>query len=897
MAVVQRVSTRIQQKKKGDDMRQNAPSFSLAQRRSIRIAIIALALFVSGINVSGFKQSNENLQETPSKVASAPSPVIEMPQQRTRASVEFPGKRIVDRLAIERATVALEPLPADALDQMEKEQIGINRPFRLSSNAVAQQLSIPDGNSISFFAIRSPGAEAIRVHFVDFDLPEGDQVHVYGLSEEGHISGPHTRKGPFKDKEFWSDTIEGDTAIIEHYGVNGRAEIHVSEISHIYLNRVAASISPQVLNCHNDAQCFNDPEKNAVGRITFIKPNGTFVCTGSLLIDRARTFQPYFLTAGHCISSDDVARTAEVFWLYRTTSCNSGIVSSSWQRTFGGATLLVTNTSSDSTLLRLLGSVPGGLWFSGWSPGIQPVGTSILGLHHPSSGTPPSAESYLRRSSGQIIGTASPCSATGLASGYLISWSSGVAEQGSSGSGIWITEGGQNFLVGVLSCVEINSNGNAFCGSKTIYGKFSDFYPFVRSVIDPVSCTQSPISIGETANGALVTSDCQSRKGLTDQYTFSASAGQQISISLSSTSFDTFLSLIAPGGALLAENDDGGDGTNSRIPSGSGVIILPSSGVYTIEVASFAGNSTGNYTLSLRSQSCTYAVTPSSQSFGSGSGAGSLSVLTDSGCGWTASSNASWLSITSAATGTGNSNISYSVAANTSSSSRTGIISVQGQTHTVTQAGVSSDTVPVPLGLPIFGTIAAPLPNNCLLGGTQYTVEAGGLINSLTIDLNGNQNVELFVRFGQRIIIQNGRPVADFSAETTASRETITISPLSTPAFQPGVYFIAVGNCGTSAANFTITVSGVHVDIFTPEITGASVSGKNLLVFGRSFDSGASISVDGVIQNKTSNDTQNPTTLLIAKKAGKKIRRGQTVTLQVRNNNGVLSQGFRFTRP
>jgi hypothetical protein len=431
--------------------------------------ITALALFVSGINVSGFKQSQENLQESPLKVASAPSPVNETPQERTRKNVEFPGKRVVDRLAIERAMVALEPLRADEIERMEENQIGINRPARISSNAVAQQLSIPGGGYIRFFAVRSPGAEAIRVHFVDFDLPEGDQVHVYGLSEEGHISGPHTKRGPFKDKEFWSDTIEGDTAIIEHFGVNDKVQIHISELSHIYLSRIAASISPQVLTCHNDAQCFNEPEKNGVGRITFIKPNGSFLCTGSLLIDRARTFQPYFLTAGHCISSEDVARTAEVFWLYRTTSCNSGIVSSGWRQTFGGATLLVTNTPADSTLLRLLGSVPGGLWYSGWAPGLQPVGTSVFGLHHPSSGVPPSAESYLRRSSGQVISTTSGCSATGLASGYLISWSSGATEQGSSGSGIWITDNGQNYLVGVLSCVEINSAGNAFFGGKTLY--------------------------------------------------------------------------------------------------------------------------------------------------------------------------------------------------------------------------------------------------------------------------------------------------------------------------------------------------------------------------------------------------------------------------------------------
>lgn len=38
------------------------------------------------------------------------------------------------------------------------------------------------------------------------------------------------------------------------------------------------------------------------------------------------------------------------------------------------------------------------------------------------------------------------------------------------------------------------------------------------------------------------------------------------------------------------------------------------------------------------------------------------------------------------------------------------------------------------------------------------------------------------------------------------------------------------------------------------------------------------------------------TTLLIARKAGKLISPGQTVTLQVRNSNNSLSNEFQFTR-
>ena len=82
----------------------------------------------------------------------------------------------------------------------------------------------------------------------------------------------------------------------------------------------------------------------------------------------------------------------------------------------------------------------------------------------------------------------------------------------------------------------------------------------------------------------------------------------------------------------------------------------------------------------------------------------------------------------------------------------------------------------------------------------------------------------------------------------------------------------------------------------TVKITGASVTGKKLLIAGENFDSGAVILLDGKKQ-KTANDEQNPSTTLIGKKAGKKIAHGQMVTLQVRNRDDRVSEPFSFVRP
>jgi len=86
------------------------------------------------------------------------------------------------------------------------------------------------------------------------------------------------------------------------------------------------------------------------------------------------------------------------------------------------------------------------------------------------------------------------------------------------------------------------------------------------------------------------------------------------------------------------------------------------------------------------------------------------------------------------------------------------------------------------------------------------------------------------------------------------------------------------------------------VNLSLPIVFNASVSGKKLFVSGFNFDSGAKIYLNEGKQ-KTANDGESPSTLLIGKKAGKLIAKGQTVTLQVKNSDGRVSEPFSFRRP
>jgi hypothetical protein len=121
--------------------------------------------------------------------------------------------------------------------------------------------------------------------------------------------------------------------------------------------------------------------------------------------------------------------------------------------------------------------------------------------------------------------------------------------------------------------------------------------------LDSNVCPSSTIGSGTPAKGALTTSDCRlpADSSFIDVYTFSGNAGQTISITMTSTTFDSYLFLLAPNGTNLDEDDNGGGGSDAHLPSGkhSFTGVLPSTGTYTIYANSAASNQTGSYTLTL----------------------------------------------------------------------------------------------------------------------------------------------------------------------------------------------------------------------------------------------------------------------------------------------------------
>jgi acetyl esterase/lipase len=112
------------------------------------------------------------------------------------------------------------------------------------------------------------------------------------------------------------------------------------------------------------------------------------------------------------------------------------------------------------------------------------------------------------------------------------------------------------------------------------------------------------------------------------------------------------------------------------------------------------------------------------------------------------------------------------------------------------------------------------------------------------------------------------------------------------------------GGAAFTSANSQTQIEGFldqHLKSASPapqtlKIIRVEVGKKRLLVYGEGFANNAVILLNGEAQN-TINDAQNPGTILIAKKASKKIASGQTVMVQAQNPDGSKSNEFLFTKP
>jgi hypothetical protein len=152
-----------------------------------------------------------------------------------------------------------------------------------------------------------------------------------------------------------------------------------------------------------------------------------------------------------------------------------------------------------------------------------------------------------------------------------------------------------------------------------------------------------------------------------------------------------------------------------------------------------------------------------------------------------------------------------------------------------------------------FGAIPPGPPGACSLSQTQYRVDAPGAgpCSGLVIGISAksDQNIALYARRDQRVVIEDGHIVADLTAALSGTSQFIDLTTR-------GTYYIAVGNCSPATANYALNSFQAIIDPPTPAfVNGCSLvrepNGRFVLdVYGGNMSIGATVTVGGKAPKK-----------------------------------------------
>lgn len=348
-----------------------------------------------------------------------------------------------------------------------------------------------DGRVSWTTGVRSPNAAGLRLYFSRARLPLGTKIYVYSAS--GEVHGPYTFDAGFPVEGFWTHAVFADEVFIEMQlgpvvPPDG-AELIVSTVAH--LDRLPASARPFAVrddSCLVDATCESTSDfpaivsvSQATGQLMFQDAGVAYLCSGTLLNDTISSLTPYFLTAHHCFGDQAAASSLEVFWQYRTASCNGPFPSENQFPSTLGSTLLATGTTSDFTFLRLGQSPPGGSTLLGWTNVDYSTagGVAVYRISHPA----PSGVALPQSYSKHII-EATPNTNGCKSQGPFIfsSFAIGATADGSSGSAVCLSDGS---VIGQLNGICGPNLNDCDPANSRVDGAFRVTYPSIAQWLNP----------------------------------------------------------------------------------------------------------------------------------------------------------------------------------------------------------------------------------------------------------------------------------------------------------------------------------------------------------------------------------------------------------------------------
>lgn len=389
------------------------------------------------------------------------------PLNRRRPLPELPTARFQLRTDIAPTFTLARLLPAEISrfelahrrsgNAFHREWIGLDRSLDLRMGYAAR-FEVAAG-TVWMLAIRSPGAQAIRLQLRDFHLPPDGRLFVYASQHEAQRQ-VYADRGPLRTGDFWTAPIFADQVTLEVFTPAPTTPgFAVEQLAHVYRLPETSDAGPSP--CAIDAAC--RPQTARAGRgvamLFFHENGGEAHCSGALLSNGSGEPVPFLLTAAHCIADEATANTVAAVWFYRASACGVPPPLLAELPVTRGAFLLAATPldRSDQALLLLAEDPPPGAVFLGWTTNAPPEGTLLTALHHP-YGT------HQRFAAGSRTGDFDRDEFPDTLTVY---WNEGMAEPGSSGAPLFDPA---EQIVGVIS------RGAEACGSRngpSLAGSFS----------------------------------------------------------------------------------------------------------------------------------------------------------------------------------------------------------------------------------------------------------------------------------------------------------------------------------------------------------------------------------------------------------------------------------------
>ena len=234
---------------------------------------------------------------------------------------------------------------------------------------------------------------------------------------------------------------------------------------------------------------------------------------------------------------------------------------------------------------------------------------------------------------------------------------------------------------------------------------------------------------------------------------------------------------------------------------------------------------------------CASSILPASENIVAGGGAGTpVAVTIAAGCAWTATTATPWITITSGASGNGNGTVNFTTTANTGPS-RSGSISIAGQTLGVTEAGSCAATInPTSENLPVGGG-AGTAVTVTITSGCAWTATTTDPWISVTSGASGNGNGT--VNF---TATANSGPSRSGSISIAGQTLAVNEAGNCTASINPTTENVPVGGGAGTAVTVTIASgcawTATTSDTWITISSGASGNGNGSVNFNAAANTG-----------------------------------------------------------